>query len=412
MGRSAVICGAGIAGLSLAHELVRHRWDVTVVERAPGPREQGYMMDFFGLGYLAAERMGLLERLHELSSEVESLAYVDELGRTRAAVRYASLARALDGRLLSIMRPDLERALRAAVGDAAQIRYGQTVASFSEDGDGVQVEFTDGTHHRADLLVGADGIHSRIRRRLLDVEGSCLRYLGLHTAAFIFTDPAVHAALAGRFVMTDTVDHAIGLYGLREGRVAAFAAHTSADPSPPDDPRSTLRDRYAGLGWVIPRALELCPPGEEVYYDQVAQVELPLWHRGHVALLGDSCQAVSVVAGQGASLAVAGAHVLAEHLASAPSVPAALQRYERQWRPEVIARQQVGRRGAEWFLPLSDARRRRRLLMLRLMTLPGFNRLLAQGLVGRTRTRGRNGSTGLDTSFPTAAPIEVPSDKP
>jgi 2-polyprenyl-6-methoxyphenol hydroxylase-like FAD-dependent oxidoreductase len=385
MARSAVICGAGIAGLSLAHELVRHHWDVTLVERAPGPREQGYMMDFFGPGYVAAERMGILERLQELSYDVEALAYVDESGRARGEVSYARLARALDGRLLSIMRPDLERALIVAVGGAADIRYGRTISGFSEEGDGVRVVFDDGSHAHADLLVGADGIHSRIRRHLFGTGNSFLRYLGLHTAAFIFTDPAVHAALAGRFVMTDTVGHTIGLYGLREHRVAAFAAHTSEDPALPDDPRAALRDRYSGLGWVIPRALEFCPPGDELYYDQVAQVELPVWHRGHVALLGDSCQAVSLVAGQGASLAVAGAHVLAEHLASAPSVPAALERYERQWRALVTARQAAGRRGAEWFLPLSEARRRRRLLMLRLMNLPGLNRLLARGLVGRTR---------------------------
>jgi 2-polyprenyl-6-methoxyphenol hydroxylase-like FAD-dependent oxidoreductase len=115
-------------------------------------------------------------------------------------------------------------------------------------------------------------------------------------------------------------------------------------------------------------------------------VELPRWHHGHVALLGDACQAVSLVAGQGASLAVAGACVLADHLATAPSVPTALQRYQAQWRPVVLARQRAGRRGAEWFLPLTDARRRHRRLMLRLMSVPGADRLIARGLVGRTRT--------------------------
>ncbi|GAA4283681.1 FAD-dependent monooxygenase [Brevibacterium daeguense] len=385
MARSVVICGAGIAGLSLAHELVRHRWDVTIVERAPGPREQGYMMDFFGPGYVAAERMGILDRLRELSYDVKALAYVDHRGRTRAGLSYAKFSQALDGRLLSIMRPDLERALRAAVGSGADIRYGRTVSGFSEEGDGVAVELDDGSRRHVDLLVGADGIHSRIRSLLLGTNQ--LRYLGLHTAAFIFSDPAVHAALGSRFVMTDTVDRVIGLYGLREGRVAAFAAHTSAEQALPDDPRAALLDRYAGLGWVIPHALEQCPPNDELYYDQVAQVELPRWHRGHVALLGDSCQAVSLLAGQGASLAVAGAHLLAGHLASAPSVPVALARYERQWRPVVTARQEASRRGAEWFLPLSQARRRQRLLMLRLMNLPGLNRLLAGGLVGRTRLR-------------------------
>jgi 2-polyprenyl-6-methoxyphenol hydroxylase-like FAD-dependent oxidoreductase len=175
--------------------------------------------------------------------------------------------------------------------------------------------------------LGADGIHSSVLRHLQGAEAQCLRYLELHTAAYTFTDPAVHAALAGRFVMTDTVGRTMGLYGLREHRVA---------------------------------------------------------------LLGDACQAVSLLAGQGASPAVAGACVLAGHLAghlaTAGSVPTALQRYEERWRPVVLAAQQAGRRDAEWFLPLSDARRRKRRLMLHLMALPGLNRLIAQGLVGRTRT--------------------------
>jgi 2-polyprenyl-6-methoxyphenol hydroxylase-like FAD-dependent oxidoreductase len=224
-----------------------------------------------------------------------------------------------------------------------------------------------------------------VRGHLWSAGEQFLRPLGLHTAAYTFTDSAVHAALAGRFVLTDTAGRTLGLYGLRGDRVAVFAVHSSAEPVLPDDPRSALRDRYAGLDWVIPRALDLCPPGDQVYYDRVAQVDMPHWCRGHVALLGDSCQAVSLVAGQGASLAVAGAEVLARHLTTSPSVPPAVQRYQEEWRPVIVAAQQAGRRGAEWFLPLTESRLRRRRFMLRLMALPGLDRLLAQGLVGRTR---------------------------
>ncbi|MGD6979789.1 MULTISPECIES: FAD-dependent oxidoreductase [Citricoccus] len=381
---SAVICGAGIAGLSLAHELVRHGWEVTLVERAPGLREQGYMMDFFGPGYEAAERMGLLGRLRELSHDVDALAYVDERGRTRASVGYARLARALDGRLLSIMRPDLERALREAIGDAAEFRYRDTVREVTDRGDGVRVALAGGSVRDAELLVGADGIHSQVRRHLWGAEEQFIRYLGLHTAAYTFSDRQVHAALAGRFVMTDTVDRTLGLYGLDGDRVAAFMTHASADPDLPAGRRAVLRDRYAGLGWVAARALDRCPPGEEVYYDQVAQVEVPDWRCGNVVLLGDACQAVSLLAGQGASLAVAGACVLADHLVTAPSVPTALRGYQEHWRPVVTAAQRAGRRGAEWFLPRSEAARRRRLLMLHLMALPVVSRLIARGVTGRT----------------------------
>src|SRR4028118_812807 len=112
----ALICGAGIAGLALAERLTGHGWDVTVVERAPGPREQGYMIDFFGLGYDAAEATGIRPRLHELGYRVDGLGYVDASGRRRARLDYGRFARVVHGRLLSIMRPDLERADRKGVG--------------------------------------------------------------------------------------------------------------------------------------------------------------------------------------------------------------------------------------------------------------------------------------------------------
>lgn len=184
----AVICGAGIAGLALAQRLVHHGWRVTMVEHANGPREQGYMIDFFGLGYDAAERMGVLPRLHELGYAVDELAYVDARGRRRAGADYRRFADAVDGRLLSIMRGDLERALREQVAADVDLRFATTVTGWDERPDGVDVSLSDGDTIAADLLVGADGIHSRVRALAFGAEERFLRHLGLHTAAFVFDD--------------------------------------------------------------------------------------------------------------------------------------------------------------------------------------------------------------------------------
>ena len=212
-----------------------------------------------------------------------------------------------------------------------------------------------------------------------------LRYLGLHTAAYTFDYPGVLAEVGDRFALTDTIDRMVGLYGLPDGRVAAFTVHRSARFEPPDDTRSAVQATYASLGWVVPDALERCPPSKELYYDQVAQVEVPTWHRGRVVLTGDACGAVSLLAGQGASLAVAGAFVLGEQLATAPSVPEALVRYERAWQPVVASKQRVGRDGIEWFLPSSMTRLLLRRVLLRLTSVPGLDRLVGNGLVGKTR---------------------------
>jgi 2-polyprenyl-6-methoxyphenol hydroxylase-like FAD-dependent oxidoreductase len=400
-----VVCGAGITGLALAQRLASHDIDVLVVDKAPGPRPQGYMMDFFGPGYDAADAMGVLPRILELGYRVEEFGYRDETGRRRARMSLAKLAGVVDGRLASIMRPDLERTLREHVPARVELCYATSVAHVDNRPEGVTVTLTDGRRIDADLLVGADGIHSTVRRQVFGPEQQFLRRLGFHTAAYTFHDPQVHAEVAGQFCLTDTINRQMGFYGLRGGAVAAFAVHRSADPGLPADPRETLRREYATLGWVVPRALAACPPPDQVYYDQVAQIEMPAWSRGRVVLAGDAAHAVSLLAGQGASLGIAGAYLLAEHLAQelAPAgrIDTALARYEQAMRPVVIEKQQVARSGSRWFLPSTRGRLRVRRTALALARLPVVDRYVAAALIGKSsavitnlRTTGRRSLAG------------------
>lgn len=379
----AVVCGAGIAGLTAAQCLSRHGWDVVVLERASHPRTQGYMIDFIGPGYDATEAMGLLPRLRELGYTVEEAGYFDESGRQRASIRYAAFANPLSGRLLSIMRPDLELALRESLPGDVDLRFGAEVTDVSDEPRGVRVGTADGAVYEADLLIGADGVHSTVRRLVFGAENRYFTYLGFHTAAFTFHDPDVQALVRDRFCLSDSTGAQLGCYGLRDGRVAVFAVHRTPDPTLPDDPVAVLRREYQGLGWVAPRVLAACPPGDEVYYDQVAQIVMPRWSSGHVVLVGDAGYAVSLLAGMGASLGIGGAYVLAEQLARAATVPDALKVYERTWRPVIVDKQVAARNAARWFLPRSRAELLVRRASLRLFRLPGLDRYLVRFLSGK-----------------------------
>ncbi|MBF6066134.1 FAD-dependent monooxygenase [Nocardia terpenica] len=379
-----IVSGAGIAGLTVANQLARNGIETVVVEQAPGPRPQGYMIDFFGPGYDAAEAMGVLARITELGYRIGELVYLDERGHPRARLTMDTFESAVGGRLVSILRPDLELALREHLPGTVELRYGRRLVGIDTTGSGaVTVAFADGGRETADLLIGADGAHSTVRRLVFGPDDRFLRYLGFHTAAYIFDEPELATELTGRYSLTDTADRQLGLYGLRDGRIAAFALHRTADPALPDNVCAALKSEYATLGWLAPRALAHCPAPDDVYYDQVSQVVMPAWSTGRVVLTGDACSAVSLMAGQGASLAVAGGYILADQLTRSASADTAMAAYEHLWRPVVAEKQKVGRDLGRWFLPHSRLELITRRIALRLAGLPLVNRYLARITAGK-----------------------------
>ncbi len=371
-----VICGAGIAGLSLAWWLERAGWEVLVVEHAPGQRGAGYLIDFFGPGYDAVERMGLLPRVRERARTVAGVRYRDSAGRVTCELPYDSLVRLQRGRVVTLMRGELEDLLFEALGPGVEFRYSTSVDAVATAADHVAVTLTTGEVERADLLVGADGIHSRVRELAFGPERRHLRSLGYHTAAYLFADPELGARVGDRLEMVEAPGLQAGVCRLDGERLAAVFAHRAAADPLPEDPRERLRERYASLGWLIPEVLDRCPEPGQVYYDEVAQIEAASWARPRVTLLGDACQAVSLLAGQGAAMAVAGACVLAEELLRDGDAVAAPFRYEERVRPAVVRKQRAGRRIADWFVPASRTRLRLRTAALRLAARPGLVGLL------------------------------------
>jgi 2-polyprenyl-6-methoxyphenol hydroxylase-like FAD-dependent oxidoreductase len=371
----AIICGAGISGISAAWWLEMFGWEVVLIERAESLRAQGYMIDFFGPGCEAVERMRLFAKLEEVRYRVPKVVWMDLRHQPVASLNYALVEKITNGKFVSLMRGDLERTLFENLPPQVDVRFGCSVMEIEPRVRGIKVVLTDGTTEEADLLIGADGIHSRIRELIFGECPQFFRYLGYHTAAFDCCDWQINRWLAGECKIISMPGMEAGFYPLRDNQVAAFFLHDTPDLNLPDDPVRELRRRYREFGWPVQAALEAAT-SRNVYYDLVAQIELPRWSKGRVTLIGDAAYAVSLVAGQGASLAVAGAYLLSQELCAQHSIDEALQSYERRFKPVVERLQMAGRRTATWIAPRAEWQIRLRNLGLNVAQLPGFEWLV------------------------------------
>jgi 2-polyprenyl-6-methoxyphenol hydroxylase-like FAD-dependent oxidoreductase len=416
-----IVIGGGIAGLALAHQLAPDH-DVTVLESSPGPRGGGYMIDFFGPGFLAAERMGIIDELRSRGHVFEGVRYGTPDGAETGRIDVGPLVEAAGGRYFSILRPEVELGLLAVLPAAVDLRYGARAVAVRDAGLAgagsprrALVELADGSELPADLVVACDGVRSAVRERVAPGHGRIVP-MGYRVASYLFEDPELTAELGEHMLMTDTVGRVGWAYAAGEGRVGVMLAERleaagtdrpgrrprparrrartgrpagAGRPARIDRParlerpvpdRRRLQRDFAGLHPQVDRALEHAP--ETFYDDLVAQAVTPCWSRGRVVLAGDAAHAPSLLAGQGTSLAIAGAETLARSLrAAGPHVEAGLAEYERRWRPTTERVQRAGRRSASFDIPSSRSQLRLQQLARRAVALPGVNHLVTRSFI-------------------------------
>ncbi|MGC5076956.1 FAD-dependent monooxygenase [Agrococcus sp. DT81.2] len=375
----AIVSGAGVAGLALAGRLALDGWTVDVIERARAPRASGYLIDFFGPGFEAAERLGLLPALRARAESYGELRSVDAEGRVRGRLPISLVEQAVAGRYLTILRPRIVEALQASLPEGVRIRWGAQVETAHDDGARVQVLLSDGERLEGDVLVGADGVGSRVRQLLWGPHGQFVRPLAdLLAVAWTGDDPELAADLGGRVAMQVELDRQLLVAPLEGSGVTGFAVLRGIPPA-------RARAAIAGMGALGRRAVRGI---REPYVDHVAQTVVEPWVRGRVVLLGDACAAVSLVAGQGASLAIAGAEKLAEELAWARhphDVTVGLAAFERDWRPTVEREQARGRRAAAAFAPHTRLELEANRALWRAAAIPGVAHLVARAAGGVTK---------------------------
>lgn len=302
---SVLISGAGVAGPTLAYWLARRGLRPTVVEREAGLRSSGNPVDVREGAFSIVDRMGLIPALYRVATRARGM---------RVVGTDVYLPMANDG-TVEVPRADLASALYQAARDDAEFLFDDTIVALREDAGGVDVTFQRAAPRRFDLVVGADGLHSTVRRLAFGPESSFVRHAGLYVATLPLGGPAddPHTVL-----LYNTPRRLVSLHPSRDEAIVAFIFRGPAldrvDYRDLEQHKRIVTTVYRGAGWRVPELLEKVRAADDMYFDAVSQVRLPRWSTERVALVGDAASTVTLF-GDGSTLAIIGAYTLASALA-------------------------------------------------------------------------------------------------
>jgi 2-polyprenyl-6-methoxyphenol hydroxylase-like FAD-dependent oxidoreductase len=312
--KTILISGAGVAGPALAWWLARHGFSPTVVERAASIRDGGQAVDFRGPAHMGVlETMGVLDEIRARQTHMGATAFVDANDRPLVTLSAEFL-----GGEVEILRGDLGQVLHAASRDRAEYIFDDSITGLAQDAGGVDVIFERAPPRRFDLVIGADGLHSTVRRLAFGAEERFIRNFGYSVA--ICTVPNIYGlGLEGRIHCIP--GRAAGLFGARDGaEVRAslyFASGANPGRSDVEAQKDAVTEAFAGMGWKAPQLIEAMRKAPDFYFDTISQVRMDHWSNGRVALVGDAGYG-GTLGGMGTGLAVVAAYVLAGELAASP----------------------------------------------------------------------------------------------
>jgi 2-polyprenyl-6-methoxyphenol hydroxylase-like FAD-dependent oxidoreductase len=377
-GTTVLISGLGIAGPTLTFWLKAAGFQPTLVEHAPLLRSGGYVIDFWGLGYDIAERMGLRDEINRIGYHIREMRIVDQRGRRVSGFGTRVFLELTGGRYVTIPRSALSRLLVEKITDSAEIILGDEIQGLQECRDCVEVELARGSKRKFDLVLGADGLHSKVRRLIFGPQDRFEKQLGYVVAAFETT--GYRPRNEDVYVMFSEPGCMVGRVTLRDDRTLflfVFTADVTAGVALTDLPgqKAMLRARFGDKAWECPQILDALDRTNDLYFDRVSQIRMPKWSQGRVALVGDAAYCVSLLAGQGSALAMTGAYVLAGELARARGRHAeAFANYENRLRAFIEAKQRGAERFAGAFAPKTRWGLFLRNQVIRAASIPGIAR--------------------------------------
>lgn len=315
--KSVLISGAGVAGLTLAYWLKQYGFAVTIVEKHPSLRTGGYKIDIRGVALEVVKRMGVYSSIVDGRTDIRGAMIVNSAGKQATNMSADLCGGRVEGDL-EIMRGDLCEILLRQVGDVESL-FGDCITQITQSEDGVYVEFEKSSPRNFDFVVGGDGLHSTVRKLVFGDESQFLKELGLYIS--VFTVP--------NFLNLDRFEieyfepqKFVNIYSLRGDLNAKAGFAFSSKPLQLDkqslcDQQKLVQEAFSNVGWEVPRLLAAMKESPDFYFDAAAQIHMPQWSKGRIVLVGDAGYAPSPVSGQGTSVAIVGAYVLAGELAKA-----------------------------------------------------------------------------------------------
>jgi 2-polyprenyl-6-methoxyphenol hydroxylase-like FAD-dependent oxidoreductase len=344
-----LIHGAGVAGLTCAIWLGRNGFRPVIVEKAPEIRATGgFIICLSGASYRFAEELGMMQDLKERDSDIYNASYQDSKGETLLSLDYKALFKGVD--FIQITRDEIENVLYKYAKELADYRFSSSAKEIKQEHpDKVQVEFEDGKQEEFDLVIGTDGLHSRVRELAFDENEVAKHYLGLQVAAYKLDDVV---GLKNKFEYHMDRNRYMVLYSCRDGKLGAIFLWKSSDHVAPaiENRWEVLKENYSDAAPLFQKVLENYPNTSPIYMDPLVQIEMEKWSKGRVVLLGDAAHCMTLLSGQGASSAFADASYLCKALIEGEPEHA-FNHYEQQMRPDISAMQPTTRKGARWYIP-------------------------------------------------------------
>lgn len=330
MAQHAVISGAGIGGPALALQLEAKGWDTTVIERYPERRDEGQNVDIRGAARDVIRRMGIDAEVRAANTTEVGMRFLRADGSTAASF---PVSPGTDGPTaeLEILRGELSRILIERC-DSTVYRFGTQIVDVSDHDDHVGIALADGTSLDADLLVIAEGLHSRSRRFVAETQ---VNDLGMYVAYATIPRRADDDNWWNWQHVTES--RSVQLRPDNLGTTRAMLTFISdvrgLDEIGRSDVITILRRTFADAGGAAPRILSALDAGAPMYFSSAGQMSTPQWSKGRIALLGDAAHCNATFGGAGTSLALIGAYIMAGELRAGTDVEAALARYQQRMKP-------------------------------------------------------------------------------